>query len=96
MAFWIFAFFQTSNQSSKKTRKTKTQLFGESSRSSSDSFELESDSNECEGDWLNSLKSCVLDFSRFFEYRMDQIEPTNRWIHRSIISIEGRRAAQGK
>ena len=49
-----------------KSKKCKLPFFGELSRSSWDSFELDSDSKESRDDRLNSLKSGVFDFLRFW------------------------------
>ena len=63
-------------------------LLGELSRSSQDSFESDSDSNES---WDNGPDSPKVPFSNFciFFESIDRIERTNQWIDRSIVSIEG-------
>ena len=60
----------------------------ELSRSSQDSFELESDSKESRDVWLNSPKSGIWIFSRFFEYGIDRTDRLIDPIDRSIRSID--------
>ena len=63
---------------------------GELSRLPKGSFKSDSDSKESWDDRLYSVKSGVLNFSNFFEYRIDRIDRTYRTVSVSIVSIEGR------
>ena len=57
-------------------------LLGELSRSSQDSFELDSDLKESWDDWLNSYKNGISKICAFFlfEHRIDRIDQTYRAI----------------
>ena len=57
----------------------------ELSQTSRDSFGFDFGSKESWDDWLNFLKSGVLNFSNFFDYRIDRIDRTYRTVSVSIV-----------
>ena len=66
-------------------------LFGELSRSSRDSFEPDSDSNESRDDGLNSLKSGIFHFSFFFVSLRRGRQPRSRVVE---VVLTGARLAE--